>query len=630
MKRILAAAALAALLIAPFARAGTVGGYPNASSPLNGTERILADQTAGSYPCVACTVNITPLQLSNYTAAQAGSFGLLFNNSGAIGGLAPVATGQYCLDWASLTAAPTLVTCTGGGSTAFSALTTGTNTTATMTVGTGASILASGTGSITATAAPLSGLTGLGTGVSTALAVNTGSSGAFVVNGGALGTPSSGVATNLTGTASALNIGGTAANITATSNSTLTTLSALSLPSSQVTGLGTFATQNYATPPAIGGTTPAAGSFTTLSATGQITSTLATGTAPFSVASTTQVANLNAASVGGYTLPCTVPTLVSGDYLTNNGATCSWAAVSASGVTLQTNGTNNLSQTTLNIENGQGIAITNPSGGNVQISTNAPTRTVTTSPTVASTDMGGAIFMNVTGGGTLTIPAISSTVFAAGESLVVVNYSTSTATVSTTPTINSGGGCISGTGIPAGYTWNLLSNGTTLDCIQTVPSSASAGVSSFTGDGTLLSNSASTGAVTATLASAGADTLWGNVSGTSGAPGYHAINPTALAVLQDTTAITVSGCAPAATELSPTTGGQITQPATACTTVTFTFAVTAPHGWNCTMGDITKTAAGTFIPTWIESSNTTTSCTVPIPAAAQVASDVLSMRSSWY
>ncbi len=119
MKRILAAAALAALLIAPFARAGTVGGYPNASSPLNGTERILADQTAGSYPCVACTVNITPLQLSNYTAAQAGSFGLLFNNSGAIGGLAPVATGQYCLDWASLTAAPTLVTCTGGGSTAF-------------------------------------------------------------------------------------------------------------------------------------------------------------------------------------------------------------------------------------------------------------------------------------------------------------------------------------------------------------------------------------------------------------------------------------------------------------------------------------------------------------------------------
>lgn len=38
-----------------------------------------------------------------------------------------------------------------------------------------------------------------GTGVITALGVNTGSAGAFVVNGGALGTPSSGTATNLTG-----------------------------------------------------------------------------------------------------------------------------------------------------------------------------------------------------------------------------------------------------------------------------------------------------------------------------------------------------------------------------------------------------------------------------------------------
>jgi hypothetical protein len=63
-----------------------------------------------------------------------------------------------------------------------------------------------------------------GTGVVTALGVNTGSAGAFVVNGGALGTPSSGTVTNLTGTAS-ININGT-----------------------------------------VGGSTPAAGAFTTLSA----------------------------------------------------------------------------------------------------------------------------------------------------------------------------------------------------------------------------------------------------------------------------------------------------------------------------------------------------------------------------
>lgn len=43
------------------------------------------------------------------------------------------------------------------------------------------------------------GITSFGTGVATALGVNVGSAGAFVVNGGALGTPASGVATNLTG-----------------------------------------------------------------------------------------------------------------------------------------------------------------------------------------------------------------------------------------------------------------------------------------------------------------------------------------------------------------------------------------------------------------------------------------------
>jgi len=54
-----------------------------------------------------------------------------------------------------------------------------------------------------------------GTGVVTALGINTGSSGAFVVNGGDLGTPSAGVVTNLTGTAS-ININGTVGATTPT------------------------------------------------------------------------------------------------------------------------------------------------------------------------------------------------------------------------------------------------------------------------------------------------------------------------------------------------------------------------------------------------------------------------------
>ena len=54
-----------------------------------------------------------------------------------------------------------------------------------------------------------------GTGVVTALGTNVGTAGAFVVNGGALGTPSSGTVTNLTGTAS-INIDGTVGATTPT------------------------------------------------------------------------------------------------------------------------------------------------------------------------------------------------------------------------------------------------------------------------------------------------------------------------------------------------------------------------------------------------------------------------------
>jgi hypothetical protein len=49
----------------------------------------------------------------------------------------------------------------------------------------------------------------------------------------------------------------------------------------------------------IGATTPAAANFTTASATGQITSTVSTGTAPLVIASTTKVTNLNADQLDG-------------------------------------------------------------------------------------------------------------------------------------------------------------------------------------------------------------------------------------------------------------------------------------------------------------------------------------------
>ena len=90
-----------------------------------------------------------------------------------------------------------------------------------------------------ATGLPIgTGVSGLGTGVATALAVNVGSAGAAVVNGGALGTPSSGTVTNLTGTAS-ININGTVGATTANTGAftTLTTSSTVTINGGTANGV---------------------------------------------------------------------------------------------------------------------------------------------------------------------------------------------------------------------------------------------------------------------------------------------------------------------------------------------------------------------------------------------------------
>lgn len=65
---------------------------------------------------------------------------------------------------------PTVNIETAGAAPTFNLIGSGTNTTATMVVGTGASLAASGSGTITATAVPVGGISGLGTGVATFLA----------------------------------------------------------------------------------------------------------------------------------------------------------------------------------------------------------------------------------------------------------------------------------------------------------------------------------------------------------------------------------------------------------------------------------------------------------------------------
>jgi len=108
----------------------------------------------------------------------------------------------------------------------------------------------------------------------------------------------------------------------------------------------------------IGATTASTGAFSTLSATGAITSTLATGTAPLVIASTTKVANLNVDSLDGAdwaspaALGSTTPAAVSATTLTTsstvtfNGGTANGVAylngskVVTSGTALWFDGTN--------------------------------------------------------------------------------------------------------------------------------------------------------------------------------------------------------------------------------------------------------------------------------------------------
>lgn len=135
---------------------------------------------------------------NNNVALFDGATGLVIKDGGALGTMSAQNANS--------------VTITGGTLTSVSLVTSalGTPSSGTLTNCTGTAA------GLTAGAVALGGITGLGTNVATALAVNVGSAGAFVTFNGALGTPSSGTATNLTGTASGLTAG------TVTTNANLT------------------------------------------------------------------------------------------------------------------------------------------------------------------------------------------------------------------------------------------------------------------------------------------------------------------------------------------------------------------------------------------------------------------------
>lgn len=130
---------------------------------------------------VASTTNVANLNASSLSGAT-------FAAPGTIGGGTPAAatfttlTGSSTITFSGISGSTQclhvntsgVVTGTGsdcgaGSSAAFNALTSGTNTTAAMVVGSGGTLGVSGSGTIAATSAPLSGISGLGTGVATFL-----------------------------------------------------------------------------------------------------------------------------------------------------------------------------------------------------------------------------------------------------------------------------------------------------------------------------------------------------------------------------------------------------------------------------------------------------------------------------
>ncbi len=220
--------------------------------------------------------------------------------------------------------------------------------------------------------------------------------------------------------------------------------------------LGTFAAANYASPPPIGGTTPAAGYFTTLSVSSSLTLSGVVGGTQVSCLGITS-ANVVVTSSGA----CASQNSITPGTTTVSGATAPCVIMNSTGTTMACPAL------------GGGLVY---SSSNNTIGETAPVRTVTASTSIGAADMGGQINSNVTGGGTLTIPAISSSpaILEAGMTVSVVNYSTSTLAVSSTPTVNAGGGCVVGTGIPPSDSWQITSNGTTLDCFQTESTSSAA------------------------------------------------------------------------------------------------------------------------------------------------------------
>jgi len=145
---------------------------------------------------VAGELALNTLDEKLYFKNSAGTVKLLASSTSATGSVSSVAQsftgGLISVAGSPITTSGTLALTVAGTSGGVPYFSSGTTWASSAALAANALVIGGGAGAAPAT-------TTTGTGVVTALGVNTGTAGAFVVNGGALGTPSSGTATNLTG-----------------------------------------------------------------------------------------------------------------------------------------------------------------------------------------------------------------------------------------------------------------------------------------------------------------------------------------------------------------------------------------------------------------------------------------------
>lgn len=222
-----------------------------------------------------------------------------------------------------------------------------------------------------------------------------------------------------------------------------------------------------------------------------------------------------------------VPATAGTDYVTPSGSSAglSQATTSAFGV-VKPDGT------TITIS--AGVISATGGGGSLSVTDGTHTVAGTTSLTLA----GAGVISGTSPNATLTLGTAAGKASSASGATVASVSGTITAghvaTFADTAGTVQDGGALSTVTLTANQVLGSLNGTTTVGL--TVPACTSglnyssgtgfscgsgAGVSSFTGDGTLLNNSASTGAVTATLVNAPANSVLGNNTGSAAAPAYQ-------------------------------------------------------------------------------------------------------------